>query len=299
MAPSTALRCGIWLTLGWAGLAAAQETPRAQSDTINVIGRKQDEVRQEAKDFVRSTGVTERPVARWIDPVCPAVLGVSDEIGRKVVARIREVAKEAKARVAREPCRSNLIVTFATDGGALIREVATKAPGRLIEVPADARAMLLNGDLPIRWWHTSATRTSDGMASGGNDAPPAATSRMEQPGGIPMAGDVHQQYRSSFLSTQVVRALISATIVVDANLAAGVPLESVAAFAALVGLSEIRPNEEAPPNSILSLFTAGGPRDLTALDSTFLRTLYRLPLDRAANLQRGLLVRRLVSAGGK
>jgi hypothetical protein len=137
------------------------------------------------------------------------------------------------------------------------------------------------------------------MASMGNDAPPAVSARSEQPGGVPLAGEVHQQYRSSFLSTQLVRALKSATIIVDATKASGTPLESVAAYAALVGLAEIQLDEEVPTNSILGLFAPNGPRGLTALDINFLRTLYRLPLDRTASMQRGLLVRGLVNAGGK
>ena len=284
---------GLSLSFGAAGIAALQAP--AASDTINVIGRKPTEVRQEAKDFVRRTGVAERPVARWIDPICPKVLGVSDAIAGKVEARIREVAQEAKARIARGPCRANIIVNFAGDGGALIREIAAKAPNRLMEVPPEARPLLLDGSAPIRWWHTSEVRTKDGMGSIGNDAPPAVTMRGEQPGGVPLPGDVHQQYRSSFLSTQLVRALKSATIIVDANKAGGVPLESVSAFAALVGLAEIQLDEDTPDNSILGLFAAGGPRDLTPLDTGFLRALYRLPLDRTANMQRGLLIRGIVA----
>jgi len=55
-------------------------------------------------------------------------------------------------------------------------------------------------------------------------------------------------------------------------------------------MAEIQLGQEAPPNSILALFKANGPRELTALDWNFLRTLYKLPLDRTAAAHRGLLV---------
>lgn len=226
-------------------------------------------------------------------------MGVPIEIAIKVDTRIREIAKDAKIRLARRPCDGNLIISFASDGEAVVREIAAKAPSQLTEVSPDARRLLVESDMPVRWWHTSQERTKDGMGDIGNDARPAVFARGEQPGGSPLGGNVYQQYRPSFLSTQMVRALRSATIIVDANKAAGVPLESVAAFAALVGLAEIELDEETPPNSILSLFTPDGPRDLTMLDINFLRTLYKLPLDRTAIAHRGLLVRGLVNAGGK
>ena len=281
------------------GLSAAQAQEAAAPGTIDVMGRKAEEVRQEAKDFIRRTGVADRPVARWVDPVCPQIIGVSAEIARMVDARIREIAKDAKIRLARRPCDGNLIVSFVSDASFIVREIAEKSPSQLTEVSSEARALLVGGESPVRWWHTSHDRTADGMGDIGNDAPPAVFARQEQPGGSPLGGNVYQQYRSSFLSTQMVRALRSATIIVDVNKATGMPLESVAAFAALVGLAEIEINEETPPNSILSLFAPEGPRDLTVLDTNFLRTLYRLPLDRTAIAHRGLLVRGLVNAEEK
>jgi hypothetical protein len=277
-----------------ASAAAAQDPP----DTIDVTGRKPEEVRREAQAFVRATGVAEgaKPIARWVEPVCPHVLGVSAEIGKRVADKVREVARDAGIRVARLPCRTNIAISFASDGGALVRAVAAKAPNRLMQVAAEDRAMLLEGDAPIRWWHATDMRTRDGLGTTGNEAP--AFAQLEGPGGVPMAGEVHFQYNSSIASTQMVRVLKAATIVIDANRATGMPLDSVAAYAALVALAEIQPSEEPPGRSILGLFEDDGPRDLTTLDMNFLRALYRLPLDRTALAQRGLLVRGLLNPVG-
>jgi len=273
-----------------AGAANAQS---AASDTINVIGRKHEEVRREAQEFVRQLGAAERPVARWAEPVCPRVMGVSKEIGARVAAKIREVAREADIRVADVPCRTNIVVSFASDGAALTRAIAATAPGRLIDVAAEDRPALLDGDAPIRWWHATEMRTKNGLGTTGNEAPPAA--RLDGPGGVPMAGEVFFQYNSSIAGTQMVRVLKAATVIIDANRATGMPLDSVAAYAALVSLAEIQADDDTPANSILSLFQPGGPRDLTTLDTNFLRALYKLPLDRTALAQRGLLVRGLLN----
>jgi hypothetical protein len=79
----------------------------------------------------------------------------------------------------------------------------------------------------------------------------------------------------------------------------GLPLSAVASFAAMVALAEIRPGA-APPDSVLGLFAGGAVlRSPTAWDVAFLRALYRLPLDRTAQRQRGRLVTDLVAARAK
>lgn len=286
----------LWIALVSAGQAKAVE-PQAPADTINVIGRKPEEVRREAQDFVRKIGVTERSVARWTEPVCPKVLGVAPEIGKRVTNKVREIARDAGIRVATPPCRTNIAITFAGDGGALVRRVAAKAASRLMEVAPADRAALLDGDAPIRWWHATEMRTKSGAGTTDNEAPPFA--QLEGPGGVPMAGEVFFQYSSSIASTQMVRVLKASTVIIDVNRATGMPLDSVAAYAALVSLAEIQPSDGAPGNSILSLFRENGPRDITALDASFLRALYRLPLDRTALAQRGLLVRSLTDPARK
>ena len=274
------------------GAAEAQSSP----ETISVIGRKPEDVRREAQEFVRRTGVADRPVARWVDPVCPTVLGVAANVSAIVSAKIEKAALDAGAQVARKPCQTNIVVQFTGNAGELVRTVAAKAPGRLKELPAEARAALLDSAAPIRWWYATEARTRDGMASIGNDVPPSVSASA--PGGVPLAGGVHLQYRSSLASTQMIRALKAATIVVDVNHAQGTPLASVAAFAALIGLAEIRPDDAAPSGSVLGLFGPGSERELTSLDKRFLRALYRVPLDRSATAQRGLLLRDLMNGDG-
>lgn len=279
-----------------AGAAAAQTAP--PSDTIDVIGRKPEEIRREAVDFVKSVGVTDEPVARWTEPVCPEVIGVSDAIAARVSRRVREVATVAGVRVARTGCKGNLVIVFAKEGEAVVKQVASRSPDMLKDVAPAHRAYLYDGKTPIRWWHVTQARTKDGMRDMGNDVPPFAT-LAGAAGGPQLGGNVYTQYRSSFLSTQMVRVLRAATVIVDVDDAEGKPLDSVVDFAALVGLAEIRPSDPPPAGSVLSLFTDQGAKELTPLDSNFLSALYKLPLDRTAIAHRGLLVRGLLDAGAK
>lgn len=278
-----------WLTLLFLSQAAQAAPP---SDTINVIGRKPEEAREEAKAFLAITGVAERPVARWIDPICPVALDVREDVARRVEERIRAAASAAGAKVARGKCTPNLKIVFSSDAQALVRQVSARTGG-FSELPARDRELLQASFPPVRWWHTIQERTKDGLRPMATDTPPAAGMDVGS-GQVTLGGLVHQQYRSSFLSSQMVRGIIAAKVVIDVTLAEGTPLDSVADYAALVGLAEIRLAEQTPPNSVLALFTRGGPRELTSTDQTFLRTLYRLPLDRTAVAHRGLLIRGLV-----
>ncbi|HYW16418.1 MAG TPA: hypothetical protein VE891_09740 [Allosphingosinicella sp.] len=104
-------------------------------------------------------------------------------------------------------------------------------------------------------------------------------------------------YESSILSTLTNRVLTSAIVIIDTDEAMGRRLDSLAAFAALVALAEIRNPDAAPSGSILALFESSAPpRDVTAQVLGFLRALYRLPLDRQAMHHRGQLVHGIAGA---
>jgi hypothetical protein len=140
-------------------------------------------------------------------------------------------------------------------------------------------------------------RSRDGMAA--RSAPPPWTEGNAEGGGsmIPNGLPTLQQYGSSIVSTQAARVLTSATVLVDVDRVEGMPLDSVASYAALVAFAEIRATDFAPSGSILGLFEAESDlRELTELDMAFLSALYRLPLDRNGRRHRGILVRALVAA---
>lgn len=277
--------------LAAATLAAAPPEDKA-ADTIDVKGRRAEEVREEAKNYVRSIRVAEneRPVARWLDPVCPKALGVSPAVAAKVEARVRTIAREAGIKVAGTKCAANLNIAFADDGAAMAKYVTSRSSKQFDTLSGREIAELGTSDAPIRWWHSVEGRTSEGRRSMGGTAP----GFVQDDGGIiGAAGQVYSQYASSQISNKMVRALVNATVVIDVNRAMGNELDSVTDFAALVGLAEIKPSDPPPPNSILRLFD-GGAQQLTPLDAQFLTALYRLPLDRTAFAQRGLLLRGLV-----
>lgn len=296
------------LGLGSLTMAADQAPSRSVpehdiDDTITVTGSRlePEEIRRRAVEFVRQTGVAtgERSVARWIDPVCPRAIGVGPSYAIIVESKLRDIANAARVPVASEPCQTNIAVSFTDDGGALARKIAVRAPRRFAEVPITERKALIDGSAPVRWWYATETRSKDGSPAASIAAPWTAGNAEGGGSVLPMNSDTTSlhQYSSSIVSTQAVRALTSATVVIDVNRAEGLPLDAVATFAALVAFAEIRVGDSPPPDSILGLFEERGSlRTLSERDLAFLRALYRLPLDRQARQQRGRLVRELIAA---
>lgn len=277
-------------------LAAATPTAEPAEPPITVTGRRIDEAeaRREAAAFVRAVGIAagDTPVARWIDPVCPKVAGLSAEHAAIVAEAVRDRARSIGAKVARRGCRANVVVAFTADGRGFARSALEESTVLAASLEPAKVDELRENAAPVRWWYTHEVRGRDGDRV--SSVLPPWTAGEANGGGsvLPVNPDttVLVQPGSSVVSTQVVRALTSATVVVDVGLATGAPLDAVAAYAAFVALAETRPAEP-PRGSILSLFAGDpAPGDWTAADRTFMTALYALPLDRQARQQRSRLV---------
>lgn len=293
--------------------AAAQATLSSaapgRGPEIHVIGRPitAAELRKQANDFVRQTGVANGsdPVARWLEPVCPKVVGIKPEYAAIVETRMREIAELSGIATADQGCQGNIAISFTTDGPRLMQQIARKSPSRLAELPPHMRDRLLTNDAPIRWWYNIRTQGADGMSVANSDSllvSAGATDGRTFSGGIGGESAIGngtqtvQAYRSTLIGTQSVRALFRATVVIDVNLAQGQSLDAVAAYAAMVAFAETAPIDQAMPNSILGLFDPGNAYSApTDWDISLLRTLYAMPHDRAGWKQRRMLVSAIVA----
>ena len=309
----TVLRFLLPATLGLfliPALATAQtRTFRSEPNApIVVTGERvtREQARERAVTFVRQVGVArgETPVARWTDRVCPRVLGIALAYSSIVEARMREIAEAAGMQIGRDGCQPNIVVSFVGDAAGLVRDIARRAPRRIQQVSPELRDNLLNGDAPVRWWYVTEIRGREQMRNAPQSLQPAGAAEdggaaANYPNGGRSEGRIEvealQQYSSSIISTQGARSIIDAQVVIDLDRAEGQSLQTVAAYAAFVAFSEVRPSQPPPTGSILGLFGAEpGARGLTDWDMAFLRSLYNIALDRQARRHRGMLVRDMV-----
>lgn len=292
-------------TLWLAGLAsaAASAQPAQDGDMIVVEGQRltREQVRAKANDFVRKLGVVQgdRSVARWVEGICPKVMGLSPDHGRIVTDRLRATIRMIGAPLAKTDCDTNLLVAFVSDGKDMVAIINDRHPSRMAQVEGPERRALLESDAPIRWWYTIGIGSGDGAMTGATPSPVTGgnseSGSSMLPDGVPMGGS----FASSLIRTQAVRILSAATVVIDVHRAEGVSLNAAADYAAFVGLAEVRGKAQPPVPSVLNLFALQDrARNLTDWDRRFLIELYDLPLNRFGRSQRGHLVKALVDEDG-
>lgn len=279
--------------------ASAQQNA---SDTIIVRGTRIDpgQARDRAVDFVKRTGVAngQQQVARWIIPICVKVFGLTTSQAVRIEDSMLDIAYEANMPVAGPGCQPNITVTFAPNAGEVVRHIYAKKPQQLREVSQSEREQLLSGEAPIRWWYATEMMDREGMRSNNISAPwLTAGEGTGAPVSLPTVDGVTttQQYNSgSNVRTPTVRSLYGATVVVDATKAGNTPVDAIAAYSAMVAFAEMNASAP-PPDSILGLFQPSSVEtSLTDWDMAFLKSLYRMPLDRRSRIQRGHLVEALL-----
>jgi hypothetical protein len=301
------VRCALLALCLVPTLAAAQTPGRnLRNDAaapIVVTGQPvtREQARERAATFVRQIGVArgDTSAARFIDPVCVRVLGIAESYAALVAERMRAIAGEARITVAPEGCRPNVIVSFVGDASALVRDIARRSPTRFQHVALDQREALLNGNAPIRWWYLTETRSRHSMRNAPQSVQTGSTPGPDGQSTTSSTLDVeslNEYGGGSHISNSVHRAILEANVVIDLDQAEGQTLQAVAAYAAFVAFSEVRPSAPPPTGSILGLFaTESGSMGLTDWDLAFLRALYQIPLDRQARRHRGMIVRDMVN----
>ncbi len=268
-------------------------TSPADRETIVVTGKplNRAEARAAAQAYVR--GVVALPVsgqyARWKDAICPHVIGLSATNGAIVESKIRSVAVDAGARVAKSGCRANLDIVFTDDSDAQIAVILRRSTKMLRQMSAGDQDALVHGTRPVRWWYGTRTEGADGHQIGGESAALLGASiEGGGPGFISNGeGRYVDGYDSTLVGTRVRSNFESACIVVDLNRVAGRTLGAVAAYVSLVALAQVRMNAAAADESILGLFEDAVPQatDLSRRDHAFLKALYRIPINRERQQQ--------------
>lgn len=284
----------------FAALAIATSTiPEPPTDpTITVSGEKltEKQVRERARNYVRSIVPPNPPLAqfaRWVHPVCLKVSGIADIYADIVAARMRNAAVTAGVPISGPGCRTNLLVVFSPDAGETVEFIARKRPIQFQNLFPSDIDVLRGRPLPVRWWH--ALGLSGGLGGPAGQPSPALThSTLE--GGRSVASlfgnvPVTSSPNGNLIESPIVVGATGAVAVVDIPLATGKPLEAVADYLAMVTLVQARLPPKAPEApSILALFDdrANTP-ELSTWDRTFLASFYNIPNNRPMQRQRARL----------
>ncbi|MBW6532828.1 hypothetical protein KZ820_18950 [Sphingomonas sp. RRHST34] len=212
------------------------------------------------------------PIARFQDPVCVAVGGLSSKVASEIAQRMLDDADLAGITLAGDHCRPNTMVLFVDDAHAEVAKMAKSNHRALLGVGFNARRALLKSEGPAFAWRLTEVRTRDGETSLPGDGPPtfhvAVASRVVQP---------------------VRQDVVTAVLIVERKAVVGKTSRQLADYAALRLFAGARELPGGGLDTMLALFggKAAPPAQLTAFDRGYLRGLYTGGANAFAYTQRG------------
>ncbi len=224
-------------------------------------------------------------LARWRDPACPVVIGVSRAFGEFINKRISELADQVGAPSARQCRKMSVLVVFTTEPQQFMDNVRKQRPWLLgYHYLTDEKALAtFHG--PVDAWHKTGTRGRNGALY--VDTPYA---EGDPELGVGPIGQANSRFQNG-LFTEFTFTLV----VVDAGQLDGQPIGPFADQIAMLALADPgRPHRCSPLPSILDAFAADCPAGrsvdrLTVYDRAYLEGLYSSnPQQRLAGQRRAV-----------
>jgi hypothetical protein len=244
-------------------------------DTVVVTGSPE-ETRRQIQTFVSSvTRMDGELIGRWLEHICPMVVGLSDEQAQFVQSRLIEVQNTVRKLKPEgdKACQPNLFVIVSDESEQVLNSWKARDPG-MFRWKTREGVSRSNGNGPVRTWHNAIMEPSD-SAPVLNGAPVNGGPDLCGDTGIPCFKLKPSRIESS--AAENVRAVV---VLVDTRAAGVVNLSQLADYIAMVSLSQLDLTANVGAvNSILKLFAEprpdAPPMGLTEWDLAFLNGLYR------------------------
>ena len=264
---------------GSAAAAAPTASPAApQVSEVVVPGQANKAVRERRLEtFVGHVPALNngQALARWVDPVCPVVAGMTETQGEYVLARLFQVARAAGAPVIDNGrCDANTIILATADPDGMVKALERRNPKQFADATADQIRRFEATKSPVRAWYNARLAP----LTTGADSP------FEGLDGLPRNTPVIHHAVDTRLHSNSPYKLASAIVIVDSARLAGMKMGALADYIAVAVLTQLQPDSDgsgAP--SILGLFTApqgsAPPDGLTPWDTAFLHALYHTSLE--------------------
>ena len=264
----------------------------AQDDTIVVEAMREadpEEVRSQAHAITPRAGSLGEPLARFHQPICAGVWGLSPDSAQLIIDRIYYNAERFGVAVNDTPgCKANLVAIFIADAHSQFADLR-KGNHRLVEgLDLWERKRVADQDGVALAWNAVSTLTRDGQGRLGN--PP-----------------VFDTTQASRLETAIMRAINISVVMIDARAIAGKDGVAVADYVTMRALAQTRipaPQDTSYDTSydtILSLFDESrqAPAQLTDFDRAYLASLYAGRANRPDNQALRNIARLMVEGSEK
>jgi hypothetical protein len=251
----------------------AAEAPKTAIDSTTIVAaRDRATVERAVWTFVNAIAVKpgSESLARWQlqIPLCPLVAGMTKTDGEYILSRVSKIATTAGAPLAPEHCKGNFYIIVTVDPEGILK-AWMKRDVRMLGDEADQGGTTIReftAANPVRVWYNTEFYELDGTPLGNSvDGSTLGTARTDL------------SARATRIENNSYRALSSVIAIIDARRMKDVTFGQVAAYAAMVGLVQMRPQANvADAPTILNLFAGAGkaPPGLTAWDESFLKAVY-------------------------
>lgn len=239
---------------------------RAEEDQIIVTGEAREasraDIHRQARDIAVSDNVYDVPLARFEQPLCPGIAGLTADSAGLMIDRIRDNARFVDMRVQDDGCNPNFIIAFVDDGQAMLSRMIDESPARFQYLSSvEKREMLEPG--PVRVWTDVQPTTRDGMRIG------RGRNLVNPP-------NMRAEMAHSKIYTTTRRDIEMVWVIIDRDAARGMSLMQLADYATMRGLVRTDPGDDLDISSILGLFNRNGPwpETLTDFDRAYLTAVY-------------------------
>lgn len=210
-----------------------------------------------------------RGIARWDLQLCLGVVNVRPAVGRALIDRISDVAREYDVELGAPGCEPNAVILWTADAPGLATSLVTQRRRAFrIGFSRSNRGQIAldefqTSDAPVRWWHISFPVDAESgaiLVRIGDYRPPPDSS-----GGFLSS-------KRAMTSDRLARAII----IVDIDQVQGVPFDQLGDYLAMIVLSQVDPESDLSQfETVLNTFGDPPATDgLTAWDRSYLRTLY-------------------------
>jgi len=227
-------------------------------DTVVVIGRRmseRDEVRELVGRITREVTV-DKPIARYADPVCFAVAGLSIVQGVEVADRLVADALEAGIRLAGRVCTPNIFVVFVDDDHKELIQLWKRRPQIFGSYSLSDVKSMMKKPGPAHAILTKSIRGRDGD---------------------PIVEQTLNVRTDSKIDLPIRMDIDSSILIINRNALIRLTLRQVADYAAMTTLANIKYEGENIGTSIIDLFNKeklGLPSEMTDFDRGYLRAIY-------------------------
>lgn len=270
-------------------------------------------VQEQAQAFTKAYAATTAElgqIARWRDPICVQVIGLTPEVAAKVEKRIEDVGQAVGLRVMNPGCSPDLEIVFTDKPQVLMDGVARRREPLLGYFHRHDGAKLKAVTRPIQAWYVTSTAGGAGNTAGTVFAYYESTGLVPK---IPI-----QQYRDVTDDPSVqgpagcgdaphftvcLRSLIKNVLVVaDANRLKGQDVGLLSDYIAMLALSQPRSLDGCNSlPSVIDLFAPSPcpgrdvPDGLTPADAAYLTSLYQADPQATLAFQQGDIAERMTS----